>query len=162
MKTGGGWVGGGRWWCGVLLKVVVAAGIVFANTSGGRGGGWWCGVLLEVVVAAGIAFANARRGGGWWKVVVWCGSGGGRGNRVCERERGEGVAPPTVPACWLVPACACAHSFVCSFVFIRGLFMLACLCWSPLPGLLSLSFVCVKYKVSKHIIIKLLTFTSEL
>ena len=47
-----------------------------------------------------------------------------------------------------------AHSFVCSSVFIRGLFVLACLCWSPLPGLLSLSFVCKKYKVSKYIIIK--------
>ena len=99
--------------------------------EGVGGGRWWCGVLLEVVAATGIVFANA--------------------------SGGRGVAPPAVPACLLVPACACARSFVCSFVFIHGLFVLTHLCWSPLPGLLSLSFVCVKYKVSKYTIIKLLT-----
>ena len=47
-----------------------------------------------------------------------------------------------------------ARLFVCSSVFICSSFVLACLCWSLLPGLLSLSFVCKKYKVSKYIIIK--------
>jgi len=147
-------VGGGRWWCGVLLEVVVAVGIAFANTSGGRGGGWWCGVLLEVVVAAGIAFANARRGGGWWKVVVWCGSGGGRGNRVCERERGEGGRPSRRPCVFARPR-LCMRPLVRVFVRVHPRlvrarsFVLVPATWSPQPLI-----VCVKYKVSKCLIIK--------
>ena len=59
------------------------------------------------------------------------------------------LSPSSLRVCSSLLVCVPAHSFVCSSVFIHGLFVLARLCWSPLPGLLSLSFVCKKYKVSK-------------
>ena len=142
MKMGGG--GGGWWkvvvWLVCYLKWWWPRALRSQTRAGGEGvggGRWWCGVLLEVVAAAGIEFANM--------------------------SGGRGVAPPAIPACLLIPACACTCSFVPACLCVRSCLSMACSCSLVCAGPCYLvSFVCVKYKVSKHIIIKLLTFTSEL